>query len=274
MADGLHLATLGGLCQALALGFLGLYDEDGALAIRPSLPRASTALSLRLRFGGQPVGVRVEHGRVTITSIAPPSFTSQVRRRRGASPPAPPSLWRHPSLAGDCHEHHPRSARLLRCRPAGARRPGGSIPYRRHGRPGGHRRCLRRPRNAQRSATSRAHGAGILEQTDKPVVVMAPEAISPGVIRRLLLPLEGTEMSSQPVLARLLPLLVADIELVVLHVFTDATLPVMLDRLGATWRSREGSSTPATAPLRTRSSCEQARSPHGWLRCPKSTAPT
>ena len=103
---------------------------------------------------------------------------------------------------------------------------------------------------------------------------MAPEAISPGVIRRLLLPLEGTEMSSQPVLERLLPLLVADIELVVLHVFTDATLPVMLDRLGATWRSREGSSTPATAPLRTRSSCEQARSPHGWLRCPKSTAPT
>lgn len=63
-------------------------------------------------------------------------------------------------------------------------------------------------------------------------MVVAPEAISPGVIRRLLLPLEGTEMSSQPVLERLLPLLVADIELVVLHIFTDATLPVMLDRPG------------------------------------------
>lgn len=64
------------------------------------------------------------------------------------------------------------------------------------------------------------------------MVVVAPAAISPGVIRRLLLPLEGTEISSQPVLERLLPLLVADIELVVLHVFTDATLPVMLDRPG------------------------------------------
>lgn len=70
----------------------------------------------------------------------------------------------------------------------------------------------------------------ILEQADKPVVVVAPEAVSPGAIRRLLVPLEGTEMSSQPVLERLMPLLVADVELVVLHVFTDATMPVMLDR--------------------------------------------
>ena len=44
------------------------------------------------------------------------------------------------------------------------------------------------------------------------------------------MPLEGTEASSQPVLERLLPLLVADVEVVVLHVFTDATLPTMLDR--------------------------------------------
>jgi nucleotide-binding universal stress UspA family protein len=70
----------------------------------------------------------------------------------------------------------------------------------------------------------------ILENAVRPVVVVPPEAVSPGLIQRLLVPLEGTEVSSRPVLQRLWPLLVADIELVVLHVFTDTTLPAMLDR--------------------------------------------
>jgi nucleotide-binding universal stress UspA family protein len=71
---------------------------------------------------------------------------------------------------------------------------------------------------------------GLLEHADKPVVVVPPATGSPGAIRRILLPLEGTEGSSCPVLERLLPLLADQVELVVLHVFTDATVPVMLDR--------------------------------------------
>ena len=70
----------------------------------------------------------------------------------------------------------------------------------------------------------------VLEHADKPVVVVPPGAVSPGAIQRLLVPLEGTEQSSRPVHERLWPLLVADVELVVLHVFTEATLPTMLDR--------------------------------------------
>jgi len=70
----------------------------------------------------------------------------------------------------------------------------------------------------------------VLEHADKPVVVVPPELVSRGSFRRLLVPLEGTEASSRPLLERLWPLLVADVELVVLHVFTDATLPAMLDR--------------------------------------------
>jgi nucleotide-binding universal stress UspA family protein len=70
----------------------------------------------------------------------------------------------------------------------------------------------------------------LLEHADKPVVVVPPATGSRGVIRRILLPLEGTEGSSRPVLERLLPLLVDQVELVVLHVFTDATVPAMLDR--------------------------------------------
>jgi nucleotide-binding universal stress UspA family protein len=72
----------------------------------------------------------------------------------------------------------------------------------------------------------------ILEHTTKPVVVVPPGAMVPGSFRRILVPLEGTEASSQPILQRLLPLLATDVELVVLHVFTDATRPAMLDHPG------------------------------------------
>lgn len=77
-----------------------------------------------------------------------------------------------------------------------------------------------------------ANARRILEHAEKPVVVVPPEAVTPAAFRRLLLPLEGTETSSRPVLDRLLPLLVADVELEVLHVFTEVTLPAMLDRPG------------------------------------------
>jgi nucleotide-binding universal stress UspA family protein len=70
----------------------------------------------------------------------------------------------------------------------------------------------------------------ILEKADKAVMVVPPEAVSPGLFRRLLVPLEGTDISSRPVLERLAPLLVAEAELVVLHVFNESTLPAMLDR--------------------------------------------
>ena len=70
----------------------------------------------------------------------------------------------------------------------------------------------------------------ILEHTDKPVVIVPPDAIVPSSFRRILVPLEGTAASSQPILERLWPVLAADVEVVVLHVFTDATRPAMVDR--------------------------------------------
>lgn len=69
----------------------------------------------------------------------------------------------------------------------------------------------------------------VLERTDKLVVIVPPEAMVPSSFQRILVPLEGTDTSSQPVLELLWPLLVADVELVVLHVFTDETRPAMLD---------------------------------------------
>lgn len=74
----------------------------------------------------------------------------------------------------------------------------------------------------------------ILERVSKPIAVVPPEAvgISPRPFRRLLIPLEGNEDSSRAVAASLLPLIVRDIEVVVLHVFTPATVPRALDRPG------------------------------------------
>jgi hypothetical protein len=70
----------------------------------------------------------------------------------------------------------------------------------------------------------------ILENTNKPVVV-APCGTEPGgEIRRLLVPLEGSDVSSRSVLEQLVPLVVIDVELEVLHVFTAATVPAMLDQ--------------------------------------------
>jgi len=70
-ADGLHLATMGGVWQALAFGFLGLRAVGGTLSIDPCLPEKWTALSLRLCFDGNHLGVRAEQDRVTIMCQSP-----------------------------------------------------------------------------------------------------------------------------------------------------------------------------------------------------------
>lgn len=71
----------------------------------------------------------------------------------------------------------------------------------------------------------------VLERATKPVVVVPPELASPPrTYRRLLLPLEGRPESSAPILECLCPLVSDDVELIVLHVFTEATMPRTLDR--------------------------------------------
>lgn len=69
----------------------------------------------------------------------------------------------------------------------------------------------------------------VLKFVRKPVVVVPPAALSPGPLRRILVPLEGVESASAAVADALSALLATESELVVLHVFTDATIPRMLD---------------------------------------------
>ena len=87
----------------------------------------------------------------------------------------------------------------------------------------------------------------VLQRTSKPTVVVPPDAVgvAPRPFRRLLVPLEGTEESSRPVVDSLGPLIVTQVELLVLHVFTPDTAPRVLDRprrdlelLGEEFRTR------------------------------------
>lgn len=70
-ASGLHMATLGGVWQALAWGFAGVHADQGALRIDPHLPDAWSSLTLRLRFRGRKVTLTVGHDEVRVDSDAP-----------------------------------------------------------------------------------------------------------------------------------------------------------------------------------------------------------
>lgn len=70
-AGGLHLATMGGLWQALAFGFCGLRPAAGRLRVSPRLPPAWSRLDLRVRFRGARVRVRTERTMLTIEADAP-----------------------------------------------------------------------------------------------------------------------------------------------------------------------------------------------------------
>jgi trehalose/maltose hydrolase-like predicted phosphorylase len=70
-AGGLHLATMGGVWQALAFGFAGARPRGERLELDPRLPEEWQALELRLSFRGSSVRVRIEHDRV-IADADPP----------------------------------------------------------------------------------------------------------------------------------------------------------------------------------------------------------
>ena len=66
-AGGLHLATMGGLWQALLFGFGGVWPHGDALRVDPRLPKEWNALEFSLRFRGRPLRLRIDHDDVTVT---------------------------------------------------------------------------------------------------------------------------------------------------------------------------------------------------------------
>jgi trehalose/maltose hydrolase-like predicted phosphorylase len=69
-AGGLHLATMGGLWQALAFGFAGVRATRGHLLIDPRLPPQWNGLELGLRYRDVPFRLRIEPKTVEINSDA------------------------------------------------------------------------------------------------------------------------------------------------------------------------------------------------------------
>jgi trehalose/maltose hydrolase-like predicted phosphorylase len=67
-AGGLHLATMGGVWQAVAYGFAGLRPAPDALHIDPQLPAAWDALDIRLQYHGVSLRLTIGHDTVVVRS--------------------------------------------------------------------------------------------------------------------------------------------------------------------------------------------------------------
>jgi trehalose/maltose hydrolase-like predicted phosphorylase len=91
-AGGLHMATFGGVWQALAHGFLGLRPSGEALGVDPRLPAAWDEVTLRLRFHGHGVRVRAGHDRLDLATDGPVRVEVGGLPARTVAPPG--ASWR------------------------------------------------------------------------------------------------------------------------------------------------------------------------------------
>ncbi len=72
--DGLHIAACAGAWTAVVMGFGGLRDDDGWLALSPRLPPRMTRLQFRLKWRGAALCVTVTQDAVTYSADGPISF--------------------------------------------------------------------------------------------------------------------------------------------------------------------------------------------------------
>lgn len=68
---GLHLATMGGVWQAVVFGFAGIRPGAEELQLDPRLPSGWRSLRIQLRFRGQVVRVHIDHEHVSVATAAP-----------------------------------------------------------------------------------------------------------------------------------------------------------------------------------------------------------
>jgi trehalose/maltose hydrolase-like predicted phosphorylase len=96
-SGGLHLATMGGLWQSLAYGFLGLRPRKGLLEIAPHLPTDWEALSLALRFHDIRMTVRADHHSVSVSCDRPVDLRIGGQQDETCQPPS--ATYRHEETA-------------------------------------------------------------------------------------------------------------------------------------------------------------------------------
>jgi trehalose/maltose hydrolase-like predicted phosphorylase len=71
---GLHLATFGGLWQAVVLGFAGVRPRGDVLRVEPALPSRWSRLRIRLRFRQIAIRLDLTHDRIVIDADGPARF--------------------------------------------------------------------------------------------------------------------------------------------------------------------------------------------------------
>jgi trehalose/maltose hydrolase-like predicted phosphorylase len=70
-AEGLHVATMGSLWQAIVHGFAGIRPDGDQLTVDPHIPSEWRALEVPFRLRGRRIRVRIEHDRVRISANGP-----------------------------------------------------------------------------------------------------------------------------------------------------------------------------------------------------------
>ncbi len=81
-AGGLHLATMGGLWQAVVFGFAGIRVRAGVVSVDPALPTRWRSLTVHVRVAGEPVTIRVTHHDVRAESERPVDVVIDGHRHR------------------------------------------------------------------------------------------------------------------------------------------------------------------------------------------------
>ncbi|WP_291080389.1 glycoside hydrolase family 65 protein [Dietzia sp. UBA5065] len=78
-ADGIHVASAGGVWSALVSGFGGMRDYRGDISFDPRVPAEWDALTFRLTVRGTHVRVRVTHEEITLVNLNGADFDCTVQ---------------------------------------------------------------------------------------------------------------------------------------------------------------------------------------------------
>jgi trehalose/maltose hydrolase-like predicted phosphorylase len=102
-AGGLHVATMGGVWQALTTGFCGLRPTGQALELDPCLPPAWERVGVRLRYHGRRLQLRAGHDHLELATDGPVPVRLPGLPARTVVPPG--ATWRR---AGTAWQEEPR----------------------------------------------------------------------------------------------------------------------------------------------------------------------
>ncbi|MFV0426186.1 MAG: glycoside hydrolase family 65 protein [Beutenbergiaceae bacterium] len=81
-SDGVHVASTGGVWNALVYGFGGMRDHNGTLTFAPRLPLEWPSLEFRLQFHGTRLQVLLERHQITFTVVSGPTIAVAVNGER------------------------------------------------------------------------------------------------------------------------------------------------------------------------------------------------